>query len=258
GKFFSVGYASAKYYTSFKGWGRYMFHSILFDAKGKKILPSAAEKLGNKASHGCIRMAIHDAIWVYKNVPAGTRVSIFAGVRPVAKKSVSVEVDGKKVSFGTKPRWFGGKLYVASRDVARWTGWQAGWEAGKVAVTFTDRGNRLELPASIPLIKVNGKEKPLKLPAFLIYQRSWVPVEDVMGEMGYQTFWQGNTLLATKAVPATSTNVSGQKPAPQITPGPKPSEKVTVPDQVYSKVNTIAETVYSGQSTLPQTVYNPS
>lgn len=67
----------AKYWVSFKGYGEYMFHSILFDKKGKYIIGSSVRKLGSKASHGCIRLPLSEAIWIYKNIPTNTRVVIF-------------------------------------------------------------------------------------------------------------------------------------------------------------------------------------
>lgn len=53
----------------------YLFHSVPFDAS-KEIIPAEAEKLGQRASHGCIRLALDDAKWFYENMPRGTMVVI--------------------------------------------------------------------------------------------------------------------------------------------------------------------------------------
>lgn len=53
----------------------YLFHSIPFDKSGK-IEQNEADKLGEPASHGCLRMSIENAKWVYDNIPEGTKVSI--------------------------------------------------------------------------------------------------------------------------------------------------------------------------------------
>jgi lipoprotein-anchoring transpeptidase ErfK/SrfK len=37
---------------------------------------SEAQKLGSKASHGCIRLALPDAKWIYQNIRVGSRVVI--------------------------------------------------------------------------------------------------------------------------------------------------------------------------------------
>jgi murein L,D-transpeptidase YcbB/YkuD len=43
---------------------------------------SSYKKLGQRASHGCIRLAVWDAKWIYDNVGAGTVVSIVEGMDP--------------------------------------------------------------------------------------------------------------------------------------------------------------------------------
>lgn len=46
------------------------------DTKDKKVIGKEAKKLGVKASHGCIRLAIPDAKWIYENIPQHTKVVI--------------------------------------------------------------------------------------------------------------------------------------------------------------------------------------
>jgi len=53
----------------------YLFHSVPFD-KDKNIITSEVDKLGSKASHGCIRLSLEDAKWFYDNIPAGTVVIV--------------------------------------------------------------------------------------------------------------------------------------------------------------------------------------
>lgn len=72
--FFSPKYGQGAY-----DWVRfnkgYLFHSVPFD-KNEKIIADEADKLGEKASHGCIRFSLNDARWFYKNIPQGTVVVI--------------------------------------------------------------------------------------------------------------------------------------------------------------------------------------
>ena len=76
--FFSSKYQQgAQYWVSFKDWGTYLFHSVPMDRQGTVIDVEAA-KLGTPASHGCVRLAIEDAQWLYRNIPTGTPVSIRA------------------------------------------------------------------------------------------------------------------------------------------------------------------------------------
>jgi lipoprotein-anchoring transpeptidase ErfK/SrfK len=67
----------AKYYTSWKNHGEFLFHTIPTDKNGNYI-KSEAEKLGQKASHGCFRLPVLDAKWIYDNIPEGTKVVVHA------------------------------------------------------------------------------------------------------------------------------------------------------------------------------------
>lgn len=74
--FFSEKYRQGGWYwVSFKDWGVYLFHSVPTDRE-KRIIPEEATLLGVPASHGCVRLALEDARWVYETLPEGTRVEI--------------------------------------------------------------------------------------------------------------------------------------------------------------------------------------
>ena len=63
----------AYYWTRF--YKSYLFHSVPFD-KNEKLEPQGTAKLGTPASHGCIRLPIEDAKWIYDHIPEGTQVVI--------------------------------------------------------------------------------------------------------------------------------------------------------------------------------------
>jgi lipoprotein-anchoring transpeptidase ErfK/SrfK len=65
----------ANYWVSWLDHGVYLFHSVPVTKTGQYI-PSQAEKLGTPASHGCVRLTVADAYWMYKNIPYGTKVVI--------------------------------------------------------------------------------------------------------------------------------------------------------------------------------------
>jgi lipoprotein-anchoring transpeptidase ErfK/SrfK len=72
--FFSSKYNEGGYYwTSFLG--NYLFHSIPFDQSGR-IIQNEERKLGQRASHGCIRLSIKDARWFFNKIPTHTLVRI--------------------------------------------------------------------------------------------------------------------------------------------------------------------------------------
>jgi lipoprotein-anchoring transpeptidase ErfK/SrfK len=58
------------YYTRF--YGGYLFHTVLLDNNGN----IQDGRLGTPLSHGCIRLAIDNAKYIYTTIPYGTTVSI--------------------------------------------------------------------------------------------------------------------------------------------------------------------------------------
>lgn len=69
-----------KTYKCYAKWGYFivggiMFHSVTY-TKDKKLQTSTVKKLGTRASHGCIRLEIENAKWIYDNCPPGTTVVI--------------------------------------------------------------------------------------------------------------------------------------------------------------------------------------
>ena len=66
----------ANYYTSFYRHGVFLFHSVPTDPAGHYIVKEA-NKLGKKpGSHGCVRLAVPDAKWIFTNIKAGTKVKV--------------------------------------------------------------------------------------------------------------------------------------------------------------------------------------
>ncbi len=54
----------------------YLFHSIPFDKEGNMMMVEY-EKLGNPVSHGCIRLKVEEAKWLYEKLPLGVKVLIY-------------------------------------------------------------------------------------------------------------------------------------------------------------------------------------
>ncbi|WP_195970445.1 L,D-transpeptidase family protein [Clostridium thermobutyricum] len=60
-----------KYATRIRG--SYYYHSILFNAEGTEIINDV---LGMALSHGCVRLAVENAKWIYENVLDKTTIII--------------------------------------------------------------------------------------------------------------------------------------------------------------------------------------
>jgi len=72
-------------------WGQYctritghiLFHSVPYSSKSPDSLKYGAyDKLGTKASAGCIRVTVADAIWLYNNCVSGTQVEFYGSSDP--------------------------------------------------------------------------------------------------------------------------------------------------------------------------------
>lgn len=69
-----------KKYECYAKWGYFivggiMFHSVIY-SRGKVLNRTSVSKLGRRASHGCIRLEVESAKWIYNNCPKGTTVVI--------------------------------------------------------------------------------------------------------------------------------------------------------------------------------------
>jgi lipoprotein-anchoring transpeptidase ErfK/SrfK len=64
------GYYWVKFYED------YLFHSVPFD-ENNNIIQEEYNKLGTPASHGCIRLEVENARWLYEMLPLGVKVIIY-------------------------------------------------------------------------------------------------------------------------------------------------------------------------------------
>ncbi|MBE5935815.1 MAG: L,D-transpeptidase [Lachnospiraceae bacterium] len=84
--------------------GSILFHSVWYYQNGKSNTLSYKEynKLGTTCSHGCVRLNVESAKWIYDNCPLKTKVIIFNGTSkndPLGRPYV------KKVSTKQKMGW---------------------------------------------------------------------------------------------------------------------------------------------------------
>ena len=67
--FWSDKYNMGAYYW-IRFYNEYLFHSVPFD-ENNQIIKEEYEKLGSPASHGCIRLELENAKWLYEMLPLG-------------------------------------------------------------------------------------------------------------------------------------------------------------------------------------------
>ena len=73
------------WFEKYKCWAQYawriegniLFHSVLYDKNDESTLRKGSlNALGSRASHGCIRLAVEDAKWIFDNCKRGTTVVV--------------------------------------------------------------------------------------------------------------------------------------------------------------------------------------
>ena len=75
GKYFNTGSRGrCWYYTQITG--NYLFHSVIYDSQNtpKNIIDNSMDKA---VSHGCVRLDLDHAKWIYDNIPRNTKVIIY-------------------------------------------------------------------------------------------------------------------------------------------------------------------------------------
>ena len=74
------------YFKKFDCWAQYawyvdgdiMIHSVLYsEADESTLRRGSVSALGKRASHGCIRLSVEDARWIYNNCSSGTTVVVY-------------------------------------------------------------------------------------------------------------------------------------------------------------------------------------
>ena len=81
-----VGNVYGKFVTQF--YGNFLFHSVPYTQINNHSLQTEEyNKLGTQCSHGCVRLCVEDAKWIYDNIPYYTSVSVIdsAGADPLPR-----------------------------------------------------------------------------------------------------------------------------------------------------------------------------
>lgn len=74
------------YFKKFDCWAQYatrivggiLIHSVLYSEKDESTLrKGSVYALGTRGSHGCVRLAVEDAKWIYNNVSAGSTCRVY-------------------------------------------------------------------------------------------------------------------------------------------------------------------------------------
>lgn len=70
GKHLKIDETYVKYFTQISG--NYLFHSVVYNEEGQVI----DGRLGEAVSHGCVRLSVNNAKYIYETIPARTGIKI--------------------------------------------------------------------------------------------------------------------------------------------------------------------------------------
>lgn len=87
--------------------GPYLFHSVPYDSPDASTLFNKEfNKLGKTASHGCIRLTVQDAKWIYDNCSMGTPVEVYKSKNPgPLGKPEAIKVKKKGQGYDPTDKW---------------------------------------------------------------------------------------------------------------------------------------------------------
>jgi len=119
---FKMGTARNRFseFVTYKVFGQYwsqivnsiFFHSILYTKKNAKTYTTSSYRnLGRRVSHGCIRMLVPDARWIYYNAAPGTVVEIIRGRKDSKQAAIKKKLTRAKLP-SRRPNLVKGKIPV--------------------------------------------------------------------------------------------------------------------------------------------------
>lgn len=95
--------------------GPYLFHSVPYSKTDPStMLKGEFNKLGEDASHGCIRLTVEDAKWIYDNVSIGTTVIIYDDENPGPLGKPEMAKLGEEDNWDPTDIWAEGNPYLTA------------------------------------------------------------------------------------------------------------------------------------------------
>lgn len=122
--------------------------------------------------------------WIKKDYFNPEHTSIFTSLIPVY-------VNNSMVNFDFQPAIISDRTLVPIRAIFEKMGAVVEWD-DKIRTVRATRGDRvIEIPINSKIIKVNGVEKEIDVPAVIMQDRTLVPVRVISESFGAEVTWNG-------------------------------------------------------------------
>ena len=86
--------------------GSYLFHSVPYYRQDKSTLETGEyNKLGSRASAGCVRLCVRDVKWIYDHCASGTIVTLYddSGLQEPLMKPTPIRIPSNSRNAGWDP-----------------------------------------------------------------------------------------------------------------------------------------------------------
>ncbi len=189
-------------------YGGVLFHSVWYTGQNNPatLSVSSYNRLGTTASHGCVRLTVADAKWIYDNVPSGTPVIIYNASDPgPLGKPAAIKLP---YSTGWDPT-----------DV-----WSSGnpWNGKKPSITGA-KNQTVEYNASFDVKKgvraknTTGFDVTSRVTTVITYNGDRVKKVDTRQPGTYHVTYHVKDEIGRKARVSVKIKVTGEKPQPKFT-----------------------------------------
>ncbi len=124
-------------------------HSVLFSRRNDTSMTrNSYNELGKAASHGCVRMLVEDARFIFYNCPPGTTIKITKkALNPELTKSLKPKASASKYKFepDDMPSIKAVKAYVLNNNIPMRTGFSLGDHEIDSTVATVNAGDEIEI-----------------------------------------------------------------------------------------------------------------
>ena len=196
-------------------WGQYctriysgvLFHSVWYSGQNNPATLSASSynRLGTTASHGCVRLTVADAKWIYDNVPSGTPVIIYnsSNPGPLGKPQAI------KVPYSTG--WDPTDIWYSSNP------WNKKKPSISGAVNQTvDYNSSFQVLKGVKAKNTTGFDVTSRLKVSITYQGQKVKKVDTKKPGTYKVTYKVKDEINRKAQKTVKVKVTAQKTTPKI------------------------------------------